>query len=307
MELRVLRYFLAAAREESITRAAGTLHITQPTLSRQLAQMEEELGVRLFERGTRRLRLTDEGLLLRRRAEELLELADKTEQELLQREDAVEGVISVGCGDLAAVQLLPGLFRQFHTQYPRCSFDLYTGTAEHIMARMDQGLTDVGLLMEPVSMEKYEFVRLGRKETWVVAMPPDAPLAAKAAVTPQDLLGLPLLLPRRAQVRNELANWFGDCYASLNVLFTGNLIANSAVMVQAGLAYAVIVEGSLRFWDRERITYRPLDPPLAATSVVAWRRQRPFSRAAERFIRCSRDYFAGQQGGPPMPAEHELT
>lgn len=132
MEIRVLRYFLAIAQEESITRAAELLHITQPTLSRQIAQMEEEMGVRLFDRGTRKITLTNEGLLLRRRAEEILELVDKTERELTEQDEMVEGKVSIGCGDLAAVRLLPEIIRSFHKRYPAVTFELYTATAEHI-------------------------------------------------------------------------------------------------------------------------------------------------------------------------------
>ena len=179
MEIRVLRYFLTVVREESITKAAEVLHITQPTLSRQLAQMEEAVGVKLFVRGTRKISLTNSGLLLRRRAEEILELVDKTEKELGAQEKNVEGVVSVGCGDIGAVQLIPGLIREFNHKYPHVSFDLYTAAADHVRERMDRGLTDIGILLEPVTVDKYDFVRLPVREEWVVAMHPDAPLAAR--------------------------------------------------------------------------------------------------------------------------------
>lgn len=152
MEIRVLRYFLTVAREESITKAADVLHITQPTLSRQLAQMEDEMGVKLFDRGTRKIVLTNEGLLLRRRAEEILELVDKTERELTEQEEAVEGTVTIGCGDLGAMQMLPELFRSFHDRYPAVTFDLYTATADHVRDQMERGLIDVGLLLEPINM-----------------------------------------------------------------------------------------------------------------------------------------------------------
>ena len=187
MEIRTLRYFLTVVQEESITRAANVLHITQPTLSRQLAQMEDEMGVKLFDRGTRRITLTNEGLLLRRRAEEILELVDKTEKEMADQGETVEGTVSIGCGDLAAVQMLPELIRSFHEKYPAVTFELYTATADHIKNRMDQGLTDVGLLLEPVNMEKYAYIRLDQKEEWVVSMHPDAPLADREYITPRDL------------------------------------------------------------------------------------------------------------------------
>lgn len=289
MEIRVLRYFLAVAREQSITRAADVLHVTQPTLSRQLAQLEEEMGVRLLERGTRGISLTAEGALLRRRAEEILELVDKAEREVAQRDGDVEGVVSVGCGDLGAVRVLPELFRAFHARYPGVRFDLYTATADLVRERMERGLTDVGLLLEPVNMEKFEFIRLRERERWVVAMHPDAPLAQKACVTPEDLKGLPLILPHRLNVQSELANWFGDAFDGLNVLFTSNLPANSSIMVRHGLAYALLLGGSISLWDERKIACRPLSPELTASSVLAWKRAQPFAPAAERFIRFMRD------------------
>jgi len=284
MEIRVLRYFLTVAREQSITKASGVLHITQPTLSRQLAQMEDEVGVKLFDRGTRKITLTNEGLLLRRRAEEILQLVDKTEKELIEQEEQVEGKITIGCGEIASVQLLPNLFESFHEKYPRVSFDLYTATADHVKDQMDRGLVDVGLLLEPIDIEKYDFIRLNMKERWVVLMRPDDPLSEKEFVTAKDLSGLPLILPRRLRVQSELASWFGDYYENLNVLFTSNLSTNAAMMVSHRLAYSVVIEGSVPFWDQSKITYRPLSPSLTATSVLAWKRGQPFSMASTKFI-----------------------
>lgn len=269
MEIRVLRYFLTVVREESITKAAESLHITQPTLSRQLAQMEAEIGVKLFNRGTRKITLTNEGILLRRRAEEILQLVDKTEQELLEQEEQVEGKITIGSGEIASVQLLPDLFASFHQKYPRVTFDLYTATADQVKEQMNQGLVDIGLLLEPINIEKYDFIRLGMKETWVVVMRSDDPLTAKSYITADDLTDKPLILPRRINVQRELASWFGDYYEQLHVLFTSNLNTNAAIMVNSGLAYSLSIEGSLPFWDQTKITYRPLYPLLTATSVLA--------------------------------------
>ena len=291
MEIRVLRYFLTVAREESITKAADVLHITQPTLSRQLAQMEENMGVKLFDRGTRKITLTNEGLLLRRRAEEILALVDKTEQELTEQEDAVEGTVSLGCGDLGAVQLLPKLFQSFHERYPAVTFELYTATADHVCEQMERGLIDVGLLLEPINMEKYDFIRLNQKENWVVVMPADSPLAQKQSITPADLKDLPLILPRRLSVQSELASWFGDDFEKLRVLFTSNLPTNSFVMVQHKLAYSIIIQGSTSMADQEKIVCRPLSPALTASSVLAWRRQQPFGLAASKFIEHIRKTF----------------
>lgn len=284
MEIRVLRYFLTVVREESITKAAEVLHITQPTLSRQLAQMEEEVGVKLFHRGARRIDLTNEGILLRRRAEEILQLVDKTEKELIEQEEQVEGKISIGCGEIAAVQVLPKLIKTFREKYPQVTFDIFTATADLVKEQMDKGLLDIGLLLEPVDMEKYDFIRLDVKEKWVVLMRPDSPLAEKEFVTAKDLSELPLILPRRMNVQNELASWFGDYYDSLNVIFTSNLSTNSAIMVNNGLAYSLVIEGAVPFWDQSKVTYRPLSPSLTATSVLAWKRGQLFSLAASKFI-----------------------
>lgn len=249
MEIRVLRYFLTVVREESITRAAQVLHITQPTLSRQLSQLEEQMGVKLFTRGTRKIALTNEGILLRRRAEEILELVDKTERELAEQEEQVEGVVSIGCGDLRAVQKLPDLIRSFHEKYPLVTFDLYTATADQVTDRMDRGLTDIGLLLEP-----------------------------------EDLAGVPLIMPKRPGIQSEIANWFGEYYDKIQVLFTSNLPAGSAVMANQQLAYSINTCGSIDFWDQSKLTYRPLMPELTATCALAWKRQQPFGIAAEKFI-----------------------
>lgn len=284
MELRVLRYFLTVVREESITKASEVLHITQPTLSRQLAQLEEKIGVKLFERGSRKIKLTKEGILLRRRAEEILQLVDKTENELSEQGEQVEGKISIGCGEIAAVQLLANLISSFRRKYPRVSFDIFTATADLVKEQMDKGLLDMGLLLEPINIEKYDFIRWDISEKWVVLMRPDDPLAKKNAVTPKDLSALPLILPRRMNVQSELANWFGKYYDNLHIAFTGNLSTNSGIMVNSGLAYALVIEGAVPFWDPKKLTYRPLTPPLTATSVLAWKRGQPFGLAVTKFI-----------------------
>ena len=284
MEIRVLHYFLTVAREESITKASEVLHITQPTLSRQLSQMEEELGVKLFERGTRKIKLTNEGILLKRRAEEILQLVDKTEKELLEREEQVEGKISIGCGETASVQILARIIETFHKRYPRVTFDIFTATADLVKEQMDKGLLDIGLLLEPIDMERYDHIRLNVKERWVVLMRSDDPLSQKEYVTAKDLATLPLILPRRTNVQSELASWFGRYYENLHVVFTSNLNTNGAIMVSEGLAYSLVIEGSMLFWERSKVTYRPLYPELISTSVLAWKRGQPFSVATTRFI-----------------------
>lgn len=284
MEIRVLRYFLTVVREEGINRAAEVLHITQPTLSRQLSQLEEEVGVKLFHRGARKITLTNEGILLRRRAEEILSLVDRTERELVEQEELVDGRIVIGCGELAAVQVLPEIIETFHEKYPLVTYDIFTGNADLVKEQMEKGLIDIGVLLEPINIEKFDFIRLAGKERWVVLMRPDAPLADKEAVSARDLENLPIILPRRTNVQNELTNWLGDSFQTMQVLFTSNLSTNSAIMVQKGLAYSIVIEGSVPFWNKEKIAYRPLCPELTANSVLAWKKQQPFSLAATKFI-----------------------
>lgn len=284
MELRVLRYFLAVVREGGVNRAAEALHITQPTLSRQISQLEDELGVKLFERGARKTTLTDEGVLLRRRAEEILALADKTAQELIEQEALVEGRISIGTGELAAVQLLPELIKTFREKYPLVSYDIFTANADVVKEQMEKGLIDIGILLEPVDKDKFDFIRLRQRERWVVVMRPDDPLAKKEAISAENLKGRSLILPRRPNVQNELSSWFGDVYRDIDVLFTSNLSTNAAVMVRGGLGCALVIEGSLPYSDKEQIVCRPLSPDLTASCVLAWKKQQPYSLAASRFI-----------------------
>ncbi|MCD8189402.1 MAG: LysR family transcriptional regulator [Clostridiales bacterium] len=285
MEIRVLRYFLTVAREGGINKAAEVLHITQPTLSRQLAGLEDEVGAKLFDRGSRSrgVTLTSEGMLLRRRAEEILSLVDRTQRELAEQ-DELEGRILIGCGELAAVQLLPEMISAFRETYPRVTYDIFTATADVVKEQMEQGLVDIGILMEPIEIEKFDFVRLKRQERWVVLMGPDDPLTQKNAVSAADLQGKPLILPARANVRNELYNWLGDTFSQSQVLFTSNLATNSALLVQAGLGYSIVIEGAIPFWDRAKIASRPLSPAIASDSVFAWKRSQPLTPAVARFV-----------------------
>lgn len=284
VETRLLHYFLTVARERNITNAAKVLHITQPTLSRQMTLLEEQLGVKLFVRDSRPLALTDEGFLLRRRAEEILELVEKTEAEVSAQEEQVEGAVSIGCGELASTKLLMEMVAGFSEQFPRVTFDVYTANADRIKHRMDNGLTDVGLLLEPVEMERYEFIRMPVRERWVAMMPSGVPLAKRKYVTARDLDDIPVIMPSRQKVHDEVASWFGDDYEKLRLIGTSNLSTNAALMVRAGMGYALAVEGSMPFLEQSNIRMIPLYPELTATSVLAWKRGQPISTAVSRFL-----------------------
>ena len=284
IETRLLHYFLEVAREGSITGAAKALHITQPTLSRQMALLEEELGVGLFVRGSRPLALTDGGHLLRRRAEELLELLEKTEAEVSAREEQVEGTVFIGCGELASVRLLTDMIADFSHQYPRVLFDVYTANADQIRQRMDDGLTDLGLLLEPAELERYDYIRMPVKERWVAVMPSGVPLAKREHVTADELANIPVILPSRQRVHDEVASWFGGYYEKLQVAGVSNFGTNAALMVRSGLGYALIVEGALPFLETSQVCMVPLYPELTCTSVLAWKRGQPFPTATGRFL-----------------------
>lgn len=295
MEIRVLKYFLAVVREESITKAAKVLHITQPTLSRQLAQMEEDIGVKLIERGGRKIKLTNEGMLLRRRAEEILQLVDKTERELIEQEEYIEGFVNIGCGELASVSVLADLCDSFLKKYPKVRFDIYTATADVIKERIERGVADVGLLLEPIEMERFEFIRLRLRERWCVLMNADDPLAKRKSLSSGELKGLPLCLPRRLNVRSELENMFGDDFKTLNIAFTSNLTTNAAVIAYKGLAYPVVIEGNIPLWDKAKVVSVPLSPGLTTTSVLAWKREQPFGLAATKFIEFSKKFLDAEK------------
>lgn len=284
IETRLLHYFLTVAREQSITSAAKVLHITQPTLSRQMAMLEEEVGAKLFVKSGRPLTLTAEGILLKRRAEEILELMKKTEDEISLREEQIEGTVSIGCGELSCVKLLSDMLEGFREKYPRVMFDVFTANADEIKHRMDNGLTDVGLLLEPVDIEKYEYIRMPIKEKWVAVVPSGVPLAKQEYVTAEDLSRIPVIMPRRQKVLDEVASWFGDCYKDIEIAAVCNFSTNAAMLVRAGLGYALTVEGGLPFLERSEVTMVPLFPELSATCVLARKRQQPVSPAVDRFI-----------------------
>lgn len=284
MDLRVLRYFLMVAKEQSFTKAAEQLNITQPTLSRQLAALEEELGAKLFRRGGHSITLTNEGLLLKRRALEIVDLEDKILSEFKGGNEDIEGKITIGCGEFNAVEILAKICKSYREKYPLVQFALHTGTADHISEMMNKGLVDIGIFLEPVNTEGLDYIRIQGSDHWVVTIKADDPLAVKDVITKKDLIGLPLILPERTNIQSELANWFGRDFSRLNVAFTSNLGTNAGVMVIHGLGYPVSVEGAVRYWNRELLVQKRLSPEIKTSTVIAWRRNIPYSPVVSRFI-----------------------
>lgn len=281
MEIRVLKYFLMAAREENITKAAELLHITQPTLSRQLQQLEEELGVKLFQRSNHSIHLTEDGMLLKRRAQEIVALTDKTEKEFQHKEESVSGEISIGSGETKSVHELAEILSLFREEYPAVSYDFYTANADDIKERLDKGLLDIGLLAEPVDISKYNFVRLNGRERWGILVREDSVLAAKEYVKPEDLLEIPLLMVRRPLVQSELAGWFDNYYDQLHIVGTYNLINNAAVMVEKGIGCALCFNLGVTF---DKLRFVPLLPAVETGAVIVWKKNQIASQAVYRFI-----------------------
>ena len=288
MELRVLQYFLAVVREENISRAAEALHMTQPTLSRQIKELEEELGASLFTRG-RRLTLTDAGVMLRKRAEEVVQLIDRIGNDFAAGED-LSGTILIGAGGLSAAHKLPAVIRDFQALYPKVRFDLYSNDAAHVKDRLDRGLLDFAFLLEPIDVARYDYLRLNTPERWGLLVPADSPLAEKASVTAKELRSLPLITAARLSVQKELGLWMKCDLDELHIVATYNLITNAAAMVSEGVAYALTIEGAVHFFDPARLRFLPLEPELSMTSVVAWKKLNPIFGLQGRFLEHLRNY-----------------
>lgn len=288
MELRVLNYFLMAAREENITKAAQLLHLTQPTLSRQLMQLEEELGVKLFNRGKHSISLTEDGMLLQRRARELISLSEKTKLELQHKEETPSGEIAIGCGETRSMALLSEAMVTFRSKYPLVRFSIYSAIADDIKERIEKGLLDMGLLTEPVSFSKYEFLRMPVKERWGVLVRGDSPLAVRETVSPEELRNIPLLMGHREVVRNEVASWFGDVYEQLEIAGTYNLIVNAAAMVEKGIGAALCFDLGVSF---DNLRFVPLMPEIKTGSVLVWKRNQALPSVNRLFLQHVKNTF----------------
>ena len=285
MELRLLRYFLTVAKEQSFTKAAEQLHITQPTLSRQMAAFEEELGVTLFIRSGKKISLTDEGILLKRRALEILNLEERMLEELKGKEEVVEGTVTIGCGEFAAVETLAKICKTYKEKYPLGQIVLHTATADAVYEMMNKGLIDIALFLEPMDTEGLDYIRITDCDHWCVGMRPDDPLAEKEFIKKEDLIGKPLILPERVNVQSELANWFGKDFSKLQIAFTSNLGTNAGIMAANGLGYPISIEGAAtKYWREDILVQRRISPEITTSTVIAWRRNIPYSLAVRKMI-----------------------
>ena len=283
MDLRLLEYFLAVAKVGNITKAAEQLHVTQPTISRQLTDLEESLGTQLLIRGKRQVTLMDAGVLFQQRAEEILSLMDKTRRDLLDQNDLLGGTVALGCVESCASRMLPEVLGQFSKLHPKVRYELYSADGDDIREKLDRGELDFGVLLEPVEAAKYDSIRLPYWETWGVVLPKDDPLAQKKAIGKEDILSIPLILPRREIVQDNIAGWFGVERGQLNIFAGHNLVTNATLLAKAGLGYPVCVGGSFEIRGGENLCFRPFTPERTTGHVLAWKKNRVFHSAAACF------------------------
>lgn len=283
MELRVLQYFLAVAKEQNISAAAQSLHLTQPTLSRQLRELEEELGKQLMVRGSRKITLTEEGMLLRKRAEEILELVDRTEKEVTQSDETVSGDIYIGTGETDGMRQIVRTANQLRENCPGIRFHIVSGDAVDVCERLDKGLLDFGVLLGDMDKTKYNYMELPMKDTWGVLMRRDSPLAEKDAVSPQDLWDKPLILSRQVDNKSGLYRWLRKEPSELHTVATYNLIYNASLMVDEGIGYAFTLDKLVNTTGSD-LCFRPLKPKLELGMYLVWKRSQIFSKAAELFL-----------------------
>lgn len=294
MEIRVLRYFLAVAREETITGAANYLHMTQPTLSRQIKDLEEELGQKLLVRGSRRVKLTPEGMLFRRRAEEIISMVDKTEAEFNSMENTVSGDIYIGGGETDAIRLIANVIKDIQHSYPDIHYHLYSGNAEDVTERLDKGLLDFGILIQPADLSKYDSIDIPAKDKWGVIMRKDSPLARKTSIRKEDLWNLPLICSRQAIQHGqmgEFAKWFGEGLEKADVVSTFNLVYNASIMVDAGIGCAVTIDKLVNTSQFSSLCFRPLEPELESGLNLVWKKYQIFSPAASLFLERLKEAF----------------
>lgn len=288
MDIRVLQYFLAVAREESITKAAETLHMTQPPLSRQLKDLEDELGKQLFIRGSKKVTLTEEGMLLRKRAAEMVELMELTKAEIRAEGSTINGDVYIGCAETDAMRLLVRIIKSVQEKYPEIHFHLSSGNADDITERLDRGLLDFGVFIDPTDLRKYEFIKLPAIDRWGVLMRKDSLLAEKSSITFNDLSGLPLIFTNQEMASNEFSGWSGGEFEKLNIVATYNLPYIASLMVEENVGYALMLGGIIQTTEGCSVCFRPLEPKLEVGISVGWKKYQTFSKAAKVFWKCLR-------------------
>lgn len=283
VELRVLQYFLAVAREQSIVRAAESLHLSQPTLSTQIRAMEEELGKQLLIRGTkgsRKVTLTEEGMILRKRAEEILDLVQKTEREISLSDQVIVGDVHIGTGETDAVRFIARAARELYRDYPGIHYHIASGNYEFVLEQLEKGLIDFGIVFGSVDQAKYNSLPLPYKETWGVLMRKDSPLAEKREIRPEDLWDKPLIISRQYVAESFL----NRALSELEIVASYNLLFNASLMVEEGLGYAIGFDKIINTTGDSALCFRPLSPKQEESMSIVWKKYQVFSKASGKFM-----------------------
>lgn len=298
MEIRVLQYFLAIAREQSIIRAAESLHLSQPTLSTQIKNMEEELGKQLLIRGTkgsRKVTLTEEGMILRKRAEEILDLVKKTENEITLSDNVVIGDVYIGTGETDSVRLLAKAAGKLKKLYPGIHYHISSGNAIFVKEQLDKGLIDFGIIFGTPDRTKYEALKLPTKDIWGVLMRKDSPLAKKESISPEDLWDQPLLISQQESEGGELVQWMKRNISELDIAMTYNLLFNASLLVEEGFGYAVCLDRIINTSGDSKLCFRPLSPTIEIEMYMIWKRYQVFSKPAEKFLMMMQENIAEEK------------
>lgn len=282
MEIRVLNYFLAVAREKNISKAAKSLHLSQPTLSKQLKELEKELGVTLFERGNREIRLTEEGLFLFSKGNEIISLIEKTTSNL-KKEEVITGEVYIGGGETRAMSLIAKVVKEMMEEYPEIKVHLYSGNADSVMEKLDNGLLDFGIVIDPTNKQKYEYLRLPTKIQWGLLVRRDHFLAQNEKITSNDLKDIPLLISQQSLVSNQMSEWLGNNLEHFHVIGSYNLLYNASLMVEQGVGCAMCIDGIINTHGTN-IIFIPLDPNLEANLNIIWKKNQTLSNAATKFL-----------------------
>lgn len=288
MEIRVLKYFLSVAEIGNITKAANSMHLTQPTLSRQLQDLERELGQKLFVRGSKSVTLTPEGMVLRRRAQEIMELVEKTENEFFSIKDDVSGDIFIGAGETKTIKLIADVMKTLQKKYQKIKFHIVSGDSEDLSEKLDKGILDFCIFIEPFVPDKYNYINLSEKDTWGILLRQDDPLAKKESIKVEDIINLPILISRQAIKKsfenNPILDWFGDNFDKMHIAGTYNLLYNAAIMTENEIGYALGLDRLIADTLNSPLTFRPLNPKLQVCVSIAWKKNQVFSKAAKLFL-----------------------
>ena len=283
MELRVLRYFLEVAREENVTHAAQRLHVSQPTLSRQIKELEDELGKKLFTRSNYSIKLTEEGMLLRKRAEDILEMADKTLEEFKSLDEINGGDIHIGCAESNGIAHVIRVIKSLQKKYPRIRYHFYSSGTDAVSERLDRGLLDVAVIIQEVDLSKYNYLKVPSSDRWGLIMRKDSPLAEHSCIHLNDLMNIPLILSRQA-MREEMPRWFGETQDKLNIVATYDLFFNTSVMVREGFGYVLGFDGLVNTGPDSDICFRPLEPALESPMYIIWKKYQMFTPVASLLL-----------------------